>query len=188
MDSGTGQGPAREPGDVALMERVKAGDAEAFTLLIRRHQGPLVNFFRRMGADIHEAEDMAQSTFLRLYGYRLKYAPTAKFTTFLYTLARNAWTDNVRKMKRWKNTDFSAEGREVAGPDDVRRLENRVIVEEALARLSGRLRIVVVMSLWQGLKYDQIAEALEIPVGTVKSRMFIAFRQLKEILDGRPTA
>lgn len=188
MDSGPNDTPVPGPGDVALMERVKAGDADAFTLLIRRHQGPLVNFFRRMGADNHEAEDMAQATFLRLYGYRLKYAPTAKFTTFLYTLARNAWTDNVRKMKRWRNADFSGEGHEVAGPDDVRRLENRMIVKEALGRLSERLRVVVVMSVWQGLKYDQIAEALAIPVGTVKSRMFIAVRQLKEILDERPTA
>lgn len=174
---------ARE--DVRLMERVKGGDRDAFALLVRRHQGPLVNFFRRMGADNHEAEDMTQATFLRLYGYRLKYAPTAKFTTFLYTLARNAWTDNVRKLKRWRNADFGDGRWEVAGPEDVRRLENRLVVEEALARISERLRVVVVMSVYQGLRYEEISQALEIPVGTVKSRMFIALKRLKEILDER---
>lgn len=185
MDSAGKISGTEAPDDVRLMERVKAGDRDAFTALIRRHQGPLVNFFRRMGADTHEAEDMTQATFLRLYGYRLKYAPTAKFTTFLYTLARNAWTDNVRKLKRWRNADFTDGRWEVAGPEEVRRIENRLVVQEALSRLSERLRIVVVMSVYQGLRYEEISEALEIPVGTVKSRMFIALRRLKEVLDER---
>ncbi len=179
--------------DVDLMSHVKRGDAAAFAALVRRHQGPLVNFFRRMGADRGEAEDMAQDTFLRLYGYRMKYVLTAKFTTFLYLLARHAWADGVRKLKRWRRASFpSDEGPwEVESADDVARIASRLDLEEALARLSERLRPVVVMSVYQGLAYEEIAAALEIPIGTVKSRMFLALRRLKEDLhvaaqDPRP--
>lgn len=175
---------ADAPSDAALMERIRAGDADAFAALVRRHQEPLLNFFRRMGAHTGEAEEMVQVTFLRLYGYRMRYAPRAKFTTFLYTLARHAWIDETRRRARRREKAMPA-AHAVSSADDVRRIEARLDVEAALARLSERLRLVVVMSVYQGLSYPEIAQALEIPVGTVKSRMFLALRALREALSVR---
>ena len=84
-----------ETDDFALMARVRAGRADAFRTLVERHRRPLLNFFARMGASSH-GEDLAQETFVRLWNYRKKYKPSAKFTTFLYTLARHAWLDHIQ--------------------------------------------------------------------------------------------
>ena len=88
------------PDDV-LMQRVGRRDRDAFTVLVRRHQHALVNFFRKMG-DYNSADDLAQETFVRLFRYRRKYRPKAKFTTFLYLLARRAWIDHCRALGRRK--------------------------------------------------------------------------------------
>ena len=76
-----------------------AGDRDAFELLVRRHHQPLLNFFLRMGVD-RDAEDLVQQTFIRLYNYRQRYRPSAKFTTFLYLLARQVWVDELRRRGR----------------------------------------------------------------------------------------
>ena len=90
-----------EPDDVALMARIRHEDPDAFQRLVERHQRALLNFFARMGASNH-SEDLAQETFVRLWNYRKKYKPKAKFTTFLYTLARHAWLDHLRKHSRFQ--------------------------------------------------------------------------------------
>lgn len=175
-----------EPSDYDLMDRIRAGDPEAFTALVRRHQAPLLNFFRRLGASTMDAEDLVQEVFVRLYRYRARYARSAKFTTFLYTLARHAWTDHGRKAGRrarileraeqeWPRADHEAAA--CAG----RRLDAR----QALGCLPEKLRMVLVMSLYQGLRYEEIAEALGIPEGTVKSRVFLALKKLREMYADR---
>ena len=99
MSDNAGCGMDTETPDPELMERVRSGDQDAFVRLIHRHQQSLVNFFRRLGA-YSDAEDLAQETFLRVFRYRFKYRPVAKFTTFLYTVARHVWADGLRKTMR----------------------------------------------------------------------------------------
>jgi RNA polymerase sigma-70 factor (ECF subfamily) len=156
---------------------------DAFVVLVRRHQKSLLNFFRRMGARSHEVEDMAQETFLRVFNYRDRYEPTGKFTNFLFVLARHVWADAGRRAQRRPEV-LSETLDEGPAPDErgVTRAEARLDVDAALARLSEKLRAVVVLSVYQGLEYSRIAEVLEIPVGTVKSRMHLAMRQLREAL------
>ncbi|MHC5058052.1 MAG: RNA polymerase sigma factor [Planctomycetota bacterium] len=167
-----------------LMTLVREGSREAFVVIVRRHQKSLLNFFRRMGARSHEVEDMAQETFLRVFNYRDRYEPTGKFTNFLFVLARHVWADAGRRAQRRPETlsDTLDEGPD---PDERgrARAEARVDVEAALAELSEKLRAVVVLSVYQGLEYSRIAEILEIPVGTVKSRMHLAMGRLREALD-----
>ena len=172
-----------EPSDFELMEQIQQGQQESFVILIRRHQDALVNFFRRLGAD-SDADDLVQETFLRLFRYRLRYRQTAKFTTFLYTLARHAWADRWRKHAR-KERLRERLHRELDETDDGRMgaLRDRLDVQEALMRLPEKLRIVMVMSQYQGLNYDEIAETLGIPTGTVKSRVFLAMQRLRELFD-----
>jgi RNA polymerase sigma-70 factor (ECF subfamily) len=171
--------------DFALMARLRAGDTTAFAALIRRHQTALVNFFRRMGAG-NEAEDVAQETFLRVWRYRARYRPAAKFTTFLFTLARHAWADHLRRARKQERV-VERVGAEAAPHDATAQdaARQRLDVQTALAALTEKLRLVVVMSLYQGLKYEEIAAALGIPVGTVKSRMFLALARLKDVFDVR---
>jgi RNA polymerase sigma-70 factor (ECF subfamily) len=175
--------PVPDADDFALMARLRAGDAAAFAALIRRHQNVLVNFFRRMGAS-NEAEDVAQETFLRVWRYRARYRPTAKFTTFLFTLARHAWADHLRRAQKQERVVESVTA-EVMPHDAAAQhaAQQRLDAAVALTALPEKLRLVVVMSLFQGLKYDEIAAALGVPVGTVKSRMFLAMQRLKDVFD-----
>jgi len=167
--------------DHELMGKVRGGEQSAFALLIRRHQNPLLNFFRRLGAN-NDAEDLVQEVFLRLYRYRDRYMHNAKFTTFLYTLARHAWADRWRKRQRVERIEERAKQEMRAERDgDMEQMRNALDVQQALALLPDKLRIVLVMSIYQGLRYDEIADVLQIPTGTVKSRVFLAMSRLKEI-------
>lgn len=174
----------QEPGDTDLMRQIRDGNRDAFETLIRRHQRGLMNFFRRMGAHT-DAEDLVQITFLKVFQYRFNYREKAKFTTFLYTLARHAWIDGLRKSKR--REELMAEWgqwEDVADTASAARPGLHMDTQEALNRLPEKWRSVVVMGICQGLPYAEIASILNIPVGTVKSRMFMALQRLKESFDG----
>ncbi len=174
------------PDDYALMERVRAGDERAFAALVERHQRPLLNFFARMGASNHD-DDLAQETFVRLWKYRMKYKPTAKFTTFLYTLARHAWLDHVRRAGRFADF-FARYAEEAPGSTDggLRALRKRMDIQTALEALPPRQREVLVLAVHQGQTYEEISQALSIPVGTVKSRVFNALNSLQERFRHEP--
>ncbi len=175
--------------DFDLMAMVKDGRQEAFVELIHRYQRSLLNFFRKMGADMNEAEDLTQETFLRLFGYRTRYRPLARFTTFLYTLARHAWADCLRKVQRSPQADRELYAESSVSDDrNDAYTDDHIDLQAALGQLSDKLRLVVVMSVYQGLRYNEISEALGIPEGTVKSRMHLAVKQLREILNAKMSA
>ena len=172
---------AVEDVDAALMMQVAKGDQAAFETLVKKHQKPLLNFFTRMGVST-ECEDLVQNTFIRLYRFRERYQPTAKFTTFLYVMAHRVWADLGRKTQRRErlhaelqthaNTHSQSVGGSTLPTHDV---------EAALDQLSEKLRDVIVLNIYQGLRYQEIAEVLNIPLGTVKSRINLAITALREI-------
>ncbi|MFZ4394695.1 MAG: RNA polymerase sigma factor [Kiritimatiellia bacterium] len=178
--------PTDAPDDRILMQRACQGDREAFTELVRRHQRPLMNFFRRCGVQT-DAEDLVQQTFIRLYRYRDRYQPSAKLTTFLYLLARQVWIDELRRRQRTERLRKGLEAEPqlefVAGGKGPER--GKMDIEAALAALPEGMRMVVVMSIYQNMVYEDIALALQIPVGTVKSRMFNALRLLRQAMEER---
>jgi RNA polymerase sigma-70 factor (ECF subfamily) len=172
--------------DAELMTRAGKGDRDAFACLVRRHQQPLLNFFARMGA-YTDAEDLAQETLVRVFRYRDRYRPTAKFTTFLYTVARHVRLDALRASRRRDARQEAARAEaEEATDGGMGAVQARMDVQPALDRLPEKLRSVIVLSVQQGLKHEEIAEVLGIPVGTVKSRMFHAFERLRKDLDETP--
>ncbi len=130
-----------------------------------------------------EAEDLVQETFLRLFGCRRTYRPSAAFVTFLYTLARHAWVDGVRKRRRRPEVELRTPDEPAVSGDDPERRDPQPDLREALWSLSEKLRSVVVLSVCQGLKCREVAEVLGVPVGTVKSRRFLALKALREALD-----
>ena len=175
-----------ETDDFALMAQVRAGDERAFRALVDRHRRPLLNFFARLGASSH-GEDLAQETFVRLWNYRNKYKPAAKFTTFLYTLARHAWLDSVRRQIRFQLfADCYRAEMPAATDGGLGRLRKDLDIQAALEQLSPRLRETLVLAVHQGLAYDEIAAILRIPVGTVKSRVSNALAFLQERFDEHP--
>jgi len=164
--------------DAELMERIKDSE-EAFATIIRRYQKTLLNLFYWLGADIYEAEDLIQETFLKLFRYRNRYRPSASLKTFLCTLAYRTWVDTRRKARRRISAVEETATEYIHHPSS----DYAEDVRNALAQLSDKLRSVLVLNIYQDMKYQEIAEVLNIPVGTVKSRMNLAIKQMREALS-----
>jgi RNA polymerase sigma-70 factor (ECF subfamily) len=171
--------------DAALMLRVRNGDHAAFSVVMRTYEKKVLNFFIRLGVQ-YDAEDLTQQTFLRLYRYRDRYEATAKVSTFLFLLARQVWIDELRKRTRRKKL---AESVAKATAGDVARsaadevaASGTVDLQAALHTLPEEMRLVIELGVYQDLPYAEIAQILEIPEGTVKSRMFNALAQLRRLL------
>ncbi|MGN0846640.1 MAG: RNA polymerase sigma factor [Kiritimatiellia bacterium] len=174
----------RELPDVELMALAAADREDAFAILVERYKDVLLNLFLRKGVSYADGQDLAQRTFLRLWRYRRKYEPQAKFTTFLFLLAGQEAVDFFRAASRraglveglTRAAEVAADVKAAAGAVDGE------AVRRAVAQLSPGLRDVVELGVFQDLPYADVGEALGIPVGTVKSRMFNALRKLKELL------
>ena len=177
-----------QPDDVddILMERIcRDGDERAFAELVRRFGKKLLNFFIRSGVQ-YDAEDLVQQTFLRLYRYRDRYTRRAKVSTFLFILARQVWIDELRKRKPRERLadEFAGEVAQDVAPSAADEVAGAGSVDlaAALAKLPEGMRQVVELGVYQDLPYSEIAEILGIPEGTVKSRMFNALAQLRNLL------
>jgi RNA polymerase sigma-70 factor (ECF subfamily) len=182
---------AAEEEDVRLMDRARDGDVEAFSLLVRRHRERVSSFLYRLSWDREKAEDGAQEVFLRVWLSRRRYEPSARFTTFLYQIAQNYWLDQVRKARaRPAEVELTETTGERRGPlpraPAVTEPQHQLFlryqqwrIRQAIARLPERHRLVFVLAHLEGYRLAEVAEMLEVPVGTVKSRMNTAVRLLR---------
>jgi RNA polymerase sigma-70 factor (ECF subfamily) len=181
--------------DTDLMIAFAAGDEAAFDELVERHHIPLINFFFKMVWDRHVAEDLSQEVFVKLHCHRQGYQPRAKFTTFLYRVARNCAVDYLRRHKHERGavsldapveSGSSLQDQLVGdGADPTVETQHRELgdsIRDALATLPEEHRTVFVLSEVQGLKYAEISEVLDVPVGTIKSRMHNATKRLRDAL------
>ncbi|MBI4586771.1 MAG: RNA polymerase sigma factor [Planctomycetes bacterium] len=181
--------PAKDPrraDDFRLMDLIRQGAAAAFAELVGRHQNRLYRFFRLLGEDRGLAEDLVQEVFLRVFLSRERYRPLVSFSAYLFSIARNVWRDRLRRQRRSPRlalNDRRALEQTVDGAKFLSGVEEnlaaRLDVREALVELPDPQRLTLILSVYQGLSYAEIAAVLEIPVGTVKSRMFHALRRLK---------
>lgn len=170
--------------DAALMALAARGDTGAFAALVEKYRNPLLNFFLAKGVNHSDGEDLAQKTFLKLWNSRERYVRSAKFTTFLYTVANNVRLDSVRSaVRRRRLEDELTREAELPREEPQAAPAEGEDVRRAVAQLSPALREVVELAVFLDRPYADVSEALGIPVGTVKSRMFNALRKLKEILD-----
>ncbi|MHC4953942.1 MAG: RNA polymerase sigma factor [Planctomycetota bacterium] len=177
------------------MARIQADDVKAFELLYARYSHPLINFFYQMCFDRVASEDYVQETFLRVWRARAGYRPIGKVSTWLFQIAKHYWFNEREKQKRrpfhkvtggedaqaqWGNVE---DGRGDSAPEAVASAsETELAIEKAVAGLSDKLRAVFVLARYRSLPYAEIAEILEIPVGTVKSRMSLAEQRLRTAL------
>jgi RNA polymerase sigma-70 factor (ECF subfamily) len=172
--------------DWDLVARAQAGDSRAFAALVDRHQGAVVGFCRRMTGSVHDAEDLAQEAFVRLYRHLGRLTPQAKFTTVLFGIARNLALNHLRDAKRrGRDTSSALDGLPLAAPqqgepDHLARVQEiGRMLERCMAQLAVDHREVLVLREIQGLDYDSIADVLKCRKGTVKSRLARARDQLR---------
>lgn len=183
-----------DPTDEQLMWRLQQeADATAFDQLVHRWREPVRRLGFRMVGDAHRADDVAQETFLRIYAKRAEFRPDSRFSTFLWRVALNLCHDELRRRQRRRESpmdELEAEAPEQsfgesAEPGPALRLEaaeSAESVRQALQRLPEPYRVVVILRHYEGLKLREIADVLEIPEGTVKSRMAEALERLAPLL------
>ena len=178
--------------DQADIERVLAGDASAFAPLVERYQRRLLGLLMHACGSRELAEDVAQETFVRAYRKLHLYEGRSSFYTWLCRVAMNLLhsqrrrkrIENQRSQENFEVTLFSA-GDAAEAQQHLEQAELQQCVRGAIAMLDVERRAVLLLRDFEGLDYDQIAEALAIPIGTVRSRLHRARLELKTILEGR---
>ena len=155
-----------------LINRSRAGEIEAFDLLVRLHQDRIYNLAYRITGNREDASDAAQDAFVRAYQALRRYREDAAFSTWLYRIATNSALDLVRRRPAHQPVELSAEYR---APDDPEAAANRREVTRrvhaALGHLTVEYRTAVVLRDLQGLAYGEMARILQVPLGTVRSRL-----------------
>ncbi|GAA5477894.1 RNA polymerase sigma-H factor [Haloferula helveola] len=179
--------------DVALMERIGRGDEQAFRALVERHQNAVVGTIAKMLRDPIEAEDLAQQVFLRIWKHAKRWRPEAKFTTYLFTIARNLVYNESRRRSRRKEISVDERqedrGYEPAGdsraePDaEAERSEMHEEIDTVIASLPEAQRTAVILYSYESLAYEEIAEVLGTSVSSVKSLLFRARTTLRDKLS-----
>ena len=167
--------------DASLLARVvKDDDRTAFELLVRRYQSPVRHFLRRLTRqNVERADDLAQETFLKLYTSIETYQGTAKFSTWLYRIAYNCFLNDQRKDVPESEFDEAAHSPK---DDVVDAVSDETDVDFALQQLNDRQRAIFDLHYTQGMTHQEVAVALELPLGTVKSDLTRGRDALKAIL------
>ena len=187
----SGDDPER---DIRLMEKVRAGDMDAFRELVEMHQQRVIGTVARMIGDHNEAEDLSQQIFVRVWKSAPRWEPTAKFTTWLYTILRNLVFNECRRRARHKTTSLDAATDDADHPQqfadgnvkspDATMLDEEMqdAIERSIQELPEAQRMAVIMRRYQDVSYEEIGEVLELTVPAVKSLLFRARTELREKL------
>ena len=179
----------RGPADAELVARYLAGDVAAFEELMRQHEDRVFGICLRMLRDREAARDATQDTFVTVFRKASSFAGRSAFSTWLYRVAVNTCYDQARRRKRHAADTFP-EGKDLIDPaagDGFESAELRPDLEAALQALPYEFRAAVVLVDVEGLGLQTVAEALGVPVGTVKSRVFRGRKLLAEALGNVET-
>ncbi len=170
--------------DEKLVEAWQGGDEVAFAEIFRRYNGRILAFITRIVGDSHRAEELVQEVFVRVVTHSRTFdGREAKFSTWLFQIARNLSLNAIRDRGRRREDTMADETFPQAGRQSPS-IEGRLAVDHLLQKLPEEQRSVFVLKHDQDLKYQEIAEVLNIPIGTVKSRMHAAIGTLRTALQG----
>ena len=175
--------------DEQLMSLFQGGDENAYVELVNRYKDKLINFIFNYLGDLESSEDVVQETMIKLYQKKHYYKEIAKFSTWLYTIAKNLANTELRKRKQRKTTLLSQFRKDDKtyelpsnDPEPGQEIQTDIvnkIIKDAVDQLSEKFKIVIVLRDIQGLSYEDISEIINVPIGTVKSRINRARLQLQ---------
>jgi RNA polymerase sigma-70 factor (ECF subfamily) len=193
-----------KPSDEELMISCSEGNPKDFSILMHRYQARINKYIAGFVKNDELSQDLTQETFLRAYRSRSSYTPKASFASWIYKIATNLCYDEFRKRRSSPivslNTTFTVQMTEkgdeetfelyemlpddsVQAPDmEIEKEEQRVRLREAIQCLSEKHRDVILMHVYKGMDYTEIAEQLGCSVGTVKSRMHYAIKSLRQMI------
>ncbi len=167
--------------DEQLMSLFQSGDENAYIELVNRYKNKLINFIFNYLGDIESSEDVVQETMIKLYQKKHYYKEIAKFSTWLYTISKNLANTELRKRKQRKTTFLSQFSKDdkfyelpSKDPEVGQEIQTEIvnkIIRAAVNKLSEKFKIVIVLRDIQGLSYEDISEIINVPIGTVKSRI-----------------
>jgi RNA polymerase sigma-70 factor (ECF subfamily) len=167
-----------ESDDARLVRETLGGDLKAFELLVDRYQQAVFNIAYRITGDAADAEDVAQSAFLKAFEKLRSFNPRFKFFSWLYRIAVNEALNAEKKRRHYDVLDEStAPGH---SPDE--HVDREDIVQRCIQKLTPDYRAVLVLRHFEDLSYEEIGRALQLPVKTVKSRLFSARSMLRDFL------
>lgn len=171
--------------DPTLARKAAEGERQAFAELVRRHQGKVRGLLLRLCGNAALADDLAQEAFLRAYRGLSGFQGRSAFSTWMYRIAYNVYLSQCGRHRRASALEEGLQARRgVMTEEAPAGSELRWDLEAAIAALPERYRGVVVLYYGEGVNYPEIAEILDIPVGTVKTHLHRAKRVLREHLDG----
>jgi RNA polymerase sigma-70 factor, ECF subfamily len=181
----TSERPLSERDDDALMLLSRSGRSDAFDALVCRHEARVLGVAAKYMGSVAAAKDIAQCTFLEIYRALPQYQPRGKFAAYLYRVLLNqcrmAWRSKRYEERAWRFAISEADER--MSDDQLLERERRRQVERLLALLSEKLRAVIVLRFGGDLSYEEIATTLEIPLGTVKRRLFDGLAKLRDLME-----
>jgi len=169
--------------DEQLMEAVKHGDLQQASLLFDRYNKRLFNYLVRMTMDRDLAEDLTQNVFVRMIRYRTSYKEGLKFQSWIYQVARNVFSDHYQSSKNRKSTfmDFEKIGDQIPDSADARNSEEQEhLLHRSMALLNEEQRELLVLTRFQHLKYEQVAEMMDTTVANIKVKVHRAIGKLRE--------
>jgi len=168
--------------DAALVAATLAGRGEAFGTLVERYERAVYNLCLRTMRDAEEAADATQETFLKAFRALRTFKPEAKFSTWIFAIAYHACCDRLARRKRYGAAELPERADPAPGPEAQTVARDRAqVLRTAIETLPEKYRIAITLYHLQGRHYDEIAEVLDLPMGTVKTHLFRA----KELLRKR---
>lgn len=177
-----------------IIQKCKKGSREAFNVLFSRYQSQVINIAYSMLSDREDAYDAAQEVFVKVYKSIGSFNEQSSFATWLYRITANTCSDFLRKRQRSgnvvsisgyteENKEFDIEDENASVETGLELSERQAAVRQAISELKEEHRLIITMCDLQDMSYDQIAEVLKIPPGTVKSRINRARGALRKILE-----
>lgn len=172
----------REVEDRDLVAKARRGDVDAYNLLVSRWERRVFNYVLRLTGNREDAMDVTQDAFLKAYRSLGKLDDPSRFAPWLFRIAHNESFSLLRKTKPEAGEDAGEPEPLPPGRARLLPVETSIAVNAALARLTPEQREAVVLKVYQGFKFEEMAEILDCPVSTVKSRLYTAMELLKETL------
>ncbi|WP_396601823.1 RNA polymerase sigma factor [Algibacter sp. R77976] len=176
------------PIEKQIISLLKNSDKKAISLLYENYADSLFGVIKKVIADDDAAQDVLQETFVKVWRYAKKYDPTkAKLFTWLYRIAYNTAIDKIRSQKKKKDNEVQMETSSVYKVTSNALNQDVLDIKKHLSSLDEKYQIVINALFFEGMTQQEASDELEIPLGTIKSRLKIGLRELKKIYDPQQT-